>query len=216
MTEHEENEILAAGMRAAEQMRARVAEIEKAKQDQPAKLAAARAAADEARGWSLIEEPWHSLISALPTYNAAGERTGDALTLPSITAKELFGARMAFDMLDAGLDTEDDERIEEVKTRYFSQLNGDTGLLFLVCMAALDTIAMLIVPQMVDELETHASNYDVRVMLAEARTKSWNGRVSKIRKLNEQTVGVVKPVDGYDIASNAMDGDDILNSGDEQ
>lgn len=117
---------------------------------------------------------------------------------------------MAFDMLDAGLDTENDERIEDVKTRYFTQLNGDTGLLFLVCMAALDTIATLIVPQMVDELETRASNYDVRVMLAEARTKSWNGRVSEIRKLNNEAEGQVKPVDGYDIAANVMDGRDIL------
>ena len=216
MTEHEENEIIADSQAAVDRMRAQLDAIKKAREEQPAKLAAARAAADEARGWSLIEEPWHTLVSALPTYNAEGERTGGALTLPSITAKELFGARMAFDMLDAGLDTEDDERIEEVKARYFSQLNGDTGLLFLVCMAALDTIATLIVPQMVDELETHASNYDVRVMLAEARTKSWNGRVSEIRKLNEQTAGVVKPVDGHDIASNAMDGDDIPNSGDEQ
>lgn len=187
-----------------------IAGIEQARDEQPARLAAARSAADEARGWSLIEEPWNTLISALPTYNAAGDRTGDSLTLPSITAKELFGARMAFDMLDAGLDTENDERIEDVKTRYFAQLNGDTGLLFLVCMAALDTIATLIVPQMVDELETRASNYDVRVMLAEARTKSWNGRVSEIHKLNDESEGKVKPVDGYDIASNAIDGNDVL------
>ena len=194
-----------------EQARALLAQIEKARKEQPELLAKARAEADEARGWSLIEEPWESLIVALPAYNSEGQRTGNALTLPSITAKELFGARLAFDMLDAGLQDDDDpEVIENVKTRYFNQLNGDTGLLFLVCMAALDTIATLVVPQMVEDLEQHASNFDVRVMLAEARTKSWNGRVSEINKLNAESEGEVKPVDGYDIASNVMDGKDIL------
>lgn len=193
-----------------------IAGIDRARDDQPDRLAKARSEAEEARGWSLIEEPWHTLITALPAYNADGERTGNALALPSITAKELFAARLAFDMLDAGLDSEDDpDRIDDVKTRYFTELQGDTGLLFLVAMAALDTIATLVVPQMVEELETRASNYDVRVMLAEARTKSWNGRVSEINKLNDESDGQVKPIDGYDIASNALDGDDILNGGDD-
>lgn len=191
--------------------------IRKSREEQPALLAKARSEAEEARGWSLIEEPWESLITALPAYDAEGNRTGNALALPSITAKELFAARMAFDMLDAGLDVDDDpNRIDEVKQRYFELLNGDTGLLFLVAMAALDTIATLIVPQMVEELEARASNYDVRVMLAEARTKSWNGRVSEINDLNDECAGQVKPIDGYDIASNAMDAGDILGgAGDE-
>ncbi|MHA3021270.1 hypothetical protein ACXPWS_13550 [Mycobacterium sp. BMJ-28] len=150
--------------------------------EQPKRLAAARGAAEEARGWSLIEEPWSSLITAIPAHDEDGYQTGGSLVLPSITAKELFAARMAFDMLDAGLDAEaNPEAIDDAKNRYFALLNGDPGLLFLVCMAALDTIATLVVPQLVDELETRASNYDVRVMLAEARTKSWNGRVSELR-----------------------------------
>ena len=159
------------------QARAMLAAIEKARDEQPQRLAAARTAADEARGWSLIEEPWHTLITALPTYSADGRRTGGALSLPSITAKELFGARLAFDMLDAG---DDPDRLDAVKNRYFGELQGDTGLLFLVCMAALDTVASLIVPQLLEELETDASNYDVRVMLAEARAKAWRGRVSDL------------------------------------
>ena len=159
------------------QARAMLAAIEKARDEQPQRLAAARTAADEARGWSLIEEPWHTLITALPTYSPDGRRTGGALSLPSITAKELFGARLAFDMLDAG---DDPDRLDAVKNRYFGELQGDTGLLFLVCMAALDTVASLIVPQLLEELETDASNYDVRVMLAEARAKAWRGRVSDL------------------------------------
>lgn len=178
----ESDKIIADGLAAVQEARERIKQIDQARNNQPALLAKARSEADEARGWSLIEEPWASLITALPAYNSAGERTGNSLVLPSIIAKELFGARLAFDMLDAGLDSEDPDRIEAVKNRYFTELQGDSGLLFLVCMAALDTIASLIVPQMVDELETRASNYDVRVMLAEARTKSWNGRVSEIRQ----------------------------------
>ncbi|MFN3004588.1 hypothetical protein ACK12G_15145 [Mycolicibacterium wolinskyi] len=196
-----------------------LAGVDRARAEQPARLAAARSEADEARGWSLIEEPWNTLITALPAHDSEGKPTGNALVLPSITAKELFGARLAFDMLDAGLRGEYDDAtdyVDEVKNRYFSELQADTGLLFLVTMAALDTIATLVVPQMVDELETLASNYDVRVMLAEARTKSWNGRVSEIQGLYDECAGRVKPIDGHDIASNALDGKDILGGEDEE
>ncbi|MDW5609730.1 hypothetical protein [Mycolicibacterium sp. D5.8-2] len=152
--------------------------IRQSRDEQPARLAKAREEADEARGWALIEEPWESQITALPAHNADGKRTGNALTVPNITAKELFASRLAFDMLDAG---DDYDRLEEVKTRYFDMLGGDTGSLFLVFAAALDTVASLVVPQMIEELEDHASNYDVRVMLAEARAKAWAGRVSELR-----------------------------------
>lgn len=169
---------------AADQARALLNHIRKSRDEQPALVAKAREEAEEARGWAILEEPWNTLVTALPAYDAEGNRTGNALTLPSITAKELMAARLAFDMLDAGLDAEDcPDNIEDVKNRYFTELGGDTGVLFLVCMAALDTIATLVVPQMVDELETHASNYDVRVMLAEARTKAWRGRVSEIDRV---------------------------------
>lgn len=173
-----ENRIIADGLAAADRIRAQLAAIEQAREEQPERLAAARTAADEARGWSLIEEPWHTLIAAIPTHDADGRRTGDALTLPSITAKELFGARLAFDMLDAGGDH--DQR-DAVKNRFFRELKGDTGLLFLVAMAALDTIAGYVVPQMLDDLEGSASNYDARVLLAEARMKAWNGRVADLQ-----------------------------------
>lgn len=152
--------------------------IQKSRDEQPDRLAKAREEADEARGWALIEEPWESQITALPAHNADGKRTGNALTVPNIVAKELFASRLAFDMLDAG---DDYDRLEEVKTRYFTMLGGDTGSLFLLFAAALDTVASLVVPQMIDELETRASNYDVRVMIAEARAKAWAGRVSELR-----------------------------------
>lgn len=192
-----------------EQAHAILNRIKQSREGQPQRVAKARSEADEARGWSLIEEPWETLITALPAHDAEGNRTGNALVLPSIIAKELFAARLAFDMLDAGLDAETDpDKIDDVKQRYFELLNGDTGLLFLVCMAAIDTIATVVVPQMVDELETQASNYDVRVMLAEARTKSWNGRVSEIRETSEELKEHgVKPLDKYDLRSAAFDPD---------
>lgn len=182
----EADAILDAATTRLSQARALLADIEKARDEQPELLAQARSEADEARGWALIEEPWHTLITALPAHDAHGKRTGGSLTLPSITAKELFGARLAFDMLDAG---EDHDRLEEVKNRYFSELKGDTGLLFLVFAAALDTVASLVVPQMLEDLENRASNYDARVLLAQARTKAWNGRVSELSGPHDLAAG---------------------------
>jgi hypothetical protein len=59
---------------------------------------------------------------------------------------------------------------------------------------------------MVDELEQYASNYDTRVMLAEARAKAWRGRVAKLRGPQDDPADRgVKPVDGYDIGAQALD-----------
>lgn len=167
---------------ALQQARALLANIETARAEQPKRLAKARAEADEARGWAIIEEPWDSQWSAIPGRNADGELTS-MLALPNITAKELFGARLAFDMLDAG---DDHDQIEQVKSRYFSMVGGDPGMAFLLFAAALDTVASLVVPQMVDEIEQRASNYDTRVMLAEARAKAWRGRVAELRGPHDQ------------------------------
>lgn len=160
--------------------RAHIAAIEAARDTQPERLAKARSEADEARGWALIEEPWSTLVSSVTSVDGRA-----SLTLPSITAKELMGARLAFDVLDAG--GRDDDTLDEVQNRYFTELGGDTGVLYLVCMAALNTIADLVVPQMLEDLEARASNYDARFMLAEARAKAWNGRVSELRGPHDRT-----------------------------
>ncbi|KKF01933.1 hypothetical protein [Mycolicibacterium obuense] len=178
--------------------------IRKSRDEQPARLAKARADADEARGWAIIEEPWESQVTAIPAYNSDGERTGTALTVPNIAAKELFAARLAFDMLDAG---DDCDQLEEVKTRYFTMLGGDTGSLFLVCMAALDTIASLVVPQLLEEIEQRGSNWTERVRLCEARAKAWQGRADKLNGLQDQAAEAgINPVDAYDIGAAAIDG----------
>ncbi|MCX2934042.1 hypothetical protein ORI20_27620 [Mycobacterium sp. CVI_P3] len=184
MTDHatttDSDRIIAEGLAIANGFRERIAAIEKSREDQPAKLEKARAEADEAREQSLLIEPWTEELSTLRCYRGDGQPTGTVMHLPNLIAKEMFGARMAFDMLDCS-DDSTGERIEEVRNRYFALLGGDTGNLFLVAFAALDTIATIVVPQLLDAIEQQASNWDTRVMLAEARAKSWRGRIAEHR-----------------------------------
>jgi hypothetical protein len=190
---------------AQEILRRRVAELEHAKALQPERLTRARTDAEEARDWAILEEPWKSQITAVPMYNCDGNRAGDALTIPNLTAKELWGSRLCFDLLDCG---DDEDRIDEVRNHYFSTLNGDTGALFLIFAAALTTAASLVVPQLLDEIEQQGSNYDARVMLAEARAKAWNGRVAELRGPQDDAADCgVRPIDAFDIAANAIDED---------
>lgn len=183
---------------AADEARTLIKHIEQSRDEQPERLAKARAAADEARGWSVIEEPYTDQVQSVTSIDGTA-----TLSLPSITAKELFGARLAFDILDCG---DDFDRIDEVQNRYFAMTGGDSGQLFLLAMSALSTIAGVVVPQMLDDLEHSASNYDARVLLAEARRKSWQSRISQIRELNDEAdkTGIL-PIDGYDIGSSAFD-----------
>ena len=209
-TNHTDDELVADALdildrrvsEAADDARALLEHIEKSRADQPERLAKARADADEARGWALIEEPFDGQVTTIAGHNEyGGERS--LLSLPNMTAKELFGTRLCFDMIDCG---DDWDRVDTVLNRYFSMANGDTGILFLLLASALSTVATLIVPQMLEEIEQQASNYDVRVMLAEARAKAWHGRVSELREAQDDAADCgVKPVDGYDIGANALD-----------
>lgn len=170
------DDIAAASQSASERMRAWIDSIEQSRDTQPERLVQARAEADEARGWALIEEPFETQVSALRAYTRDGQPTGNATALPNLKAKTLFGARLAFDMLDAG--GEDYDRVEEVQSRYFAMVGGDPGLAFLLFAEALELVAALVVPQLLEDLEQHGNNYDARVMLAEARTKAWRDRVA--------------------------------------
>jgi hypothetical protein len=192
------DEILAAGISISERLLAQAAAIEKSRDEQPARLAKARAEADEARGLSLIEEPFENHVTTI------SDITGSVtLALPNITAKETFGARLAFDILDCG---DDFDRIHEVQNRYFGMVDGDPALMFLIAMSALATIASVVVPQMLDDLEERGSNYDARVMLAQARQKAWGARIDDLKDLHLGTD--VKAVDGFDIAAHALDDED--------
>jgi hypothetical protein len=203
--------IIADGLRAVDEMRAHVKRIEQSKDAQPERLAKARSAAEEARGWALIEDGWDDHVAALPAHNADGERTGNSLTLPSITARELWGARLCFDLLDC--DPETDE-VDDVISRMFTMVHGDTGLAMILMSSALTTIATLVVPELLSQLETRASDYDQRVLLAEARAKAWNGRVSELQGLqDEATEAGIKPIDGFDLGANALDPDTATITG---
>lgn len=179
------DEIVAAGLSAAERLRQQIADIKRARDEQPARLARARAEADEARGWAILEEPWDNQWSAVPGYNGNGDVTA-MLALPNITAKEVFGARLACDILDCG---NDDDRINTVLSRYFTMVHGEPGMAFLLFASALTTVASLVVPQLLEDIEQHGSNWDARVMLAEARVKAWNERVSELRGPHDRDGG---------------------------
>lgn len=152
--------------------------VEPVRDEQPRLVAQARAQAEKARRQATLEEPWYSVLDAVPAYNADGHRTGHAVAMPSAAAKELWGARMAFDLLDAG---DDDDLISDIQTRYYRELGGDTGCLHLVAFSALRAVAAGVVPQLLEDLEENASNHDGRVRIAEGRTKAWNARVADLR-----------------------------------
>lgn len=183
----------------ADQARELLNHMRKSRDEQPSKLAAARAAADEARGWSLIEEPFDSRVTTVESVNGTA-----SLSLPSITARELWGARLCFDLLDCG---DDYDQIDEVISRLFSTVGGDPGVAMVIMSAALSTIAGLVVPQLLEEIEHSGSNWDERVRLCEARAKAWNGRAEHLNGLQAQAAETgIKPVDGFDIGAAALDG----------
>jgi hypothetical protein len=186
------------------QLEDQIAAMERAREDQPERLAKARSDAEESRGWALIEEPLNGQVKSLASIDGTA-----SLSFPNITARELWGARLCFDLLDCG---DDFDQIDEVISRLFSAANGDTGIAMVIMSAALSTIASLVVPQLLDEIEHSGSNYNERVRLAEARAKAWNGRVSELRGPQADAADCgVRPVDGYDIGADALDPDTEAN-----
>lgn len=178
----ESDRIIAEGLSAAERMREHIKAIERARDEQPAKLAVARTEAEKARDWAQIEEPWADQITSLLPDSGDPAR---ALTLPNMTAKEVAGARLAFDLLDAG---EDGDRENEILSQVFSMVDGDTGQAMLIMSAALTTITGIVVPQLLDALEHDASDYTTRVKLAEACANAWNERISVLRLQRNQII----------------------------
>jgi len=169
-----EDEIVAAGVSAADRLREQIKAIEHARDTQSERLAMARADAETARDWSQIEEPFSQYVTALRAHTRDGDPTSTTIALPSMQAKCMYGVRLAFDALDAG---EDPNRLDEVKSDVFTMVGGDTGLALLIFAEALETIASLVVPQLLDDIERYGNNYDARVMLAEARAAAWGDRV---------------------------------------
>jgi hypothetical protein len=97
------------------------------------------------RKGALAAEPWHELWTALPGYSSDGELTG-MLAVPSIEGKQLFGTRLAFDLLGC---CDDEDQVAATLDDYFSMVK-EPDHLFLIAFAALDVIANHVVPQMLD------------------------------------------------------------------
>jgi hypothetical protein len=169
----EADRVAAEGLALAEQIRARIKEIETARGTQSERLVTARAEAEEARGWSLIEEPFEDQITSVTSVDGTA-----SLALSSVTARELWGARLCFDLLDCG---DDYDQIDEVIGRLFSTTGGDTGVTMVIMSAALSTVAAVVVPQLLDEIEQSGANWDERVRLCAARAKAWRDRIAEHR-----------------------------------
>lgn len=207
-TDDESEAIIAAGLSAAERIREQIKAMERAKAGQPERLAKARSDAEEARGWALLEEPFDDQVSTVKSVDGTAH-----LHLPTITAKELWATRLVFDILDCG---DDHDLIDAVLSRLFTTVKGNTGIAFLITSSALSTIASLIVPELLAEIEQSASNYDVRVKLAEARAKSWNDRVAQLLDAQDNAAECgVKLVDGFDIGATALDPEADPDGGDQ-
>jgi hypothetical protein len=161
---------------AAEQTREWLQHGQQSRDEQPTRLAQARTQAETERKGALAAEPWDELLSAVPTYGPDGELTG-MLALPSIDGKELFGTRLAFDLLGC---CDDEDQVADTVDGYFSMVK-EPDHLFLVAFAALKVIANHVMPQMLEVIEDQASNWDVRVTLADAARNAWAGRVNDIR-----------------------------------
>jgi hypothetical protein len=152
-----------------------LAESDEGKRTQPARLVQARAQADDERIKALVAEPWVDVVTVVPTVNRDGDSTG-MLPMPTMVGKEIFGTRLAFDLL-AHCDNE--ARVDQIMNDTFAMIR-EPGHMFLVCAAALETIANHVVPTLLDTLENQASNFDARVRLADAARNAWAARVADL------------------------------------
>lgn len=177
MTDDEFNAVVAEASASLDRTRALIAAIDQARDSQPERLSAARLLAAHAREETLADEPWSEMWTAHPMTDMAGELTG-MMALPNIDGKELWGTRVAFDFLDAA---GDQELVEATLDRYFSALDGNIEHLFFIFSSALCTIAEHVMPAILDKLEHQASDYDSRVLFADAARNAWATRLNDPR-----------------------------------
>ncbi|MGW5520023.1 hypothetical protein [Nocardia africana] len=168
------NEELDATVEAAKQILERRQQARtEAKESQPERLGAMQVRADIARRAAIAEEPWDTLWSALPGFTADGELAA-MLALPSIDAKELFGARLAFDLAShAG----DEDAIDEITNWYFTEVRSPEHM-FLIAMAALKVLTTGVLEPLLQVAEEGAQRWDFRVMLADAARNAWEQRIN--------------------------------------
>jgi hypothetical protein len=173
MTNHTDDDTVTSTL---EQLQKQIDDMREARRTQPTRLLDARACAEYERDKALVEEPWSSVMTGFPTVDRDGELTG-MLPMPTIEGKELFGTRLAFDLLGC---CGNEAQVQETFNDYFSMVR-EPDHLFLVAFAALDTIANHLMPALLDTLEHQASDYDSRVRLADAARNAWSARVNDLR-----------------------------------
>jgi hypothetical protein len=173
------DEVIQAAEARREAIKAYLKGIEESEATQPARLAEARRQAARAMQECLASESetWDATIVAIPTMDAeTGEMTG-LFGLPTIDGTELWGARLACDLLGCAAN---EDQVDAIMNEYFGTIR-EPGHMFLVCAAALTTIATYVVPQMLDDIEQYGSNYDARVLLADAARNAWAMRAADAR-----------------------------------
>jgi hypothetical protein len=146
---------------------------------QAERMAEARAAAEAARTKALEAEPWS--WDAVPTFDSDGELAG-MVALPTSAAVEVWGSRLAMDAVDCV----DDDEIVATIARFFKLLQGDTAHASIVFASAIHALASLVVPILLSVAEDKANDYDVRVKMAIARTRVWEGRAAHLHGGGDQ------------------------------
>lgn len=154
-----------------DQLRQVITQIEQDRDSQPERLREMRAQARQARAETLAVEPWGSVLTAAPTFTGDGDLEG-MLAFPTITAKEMFGTRLAFDLSTCT----DDKDVNEVLVTYFDAV-GEPDHMMVVATAALSTMALHVLPALLEIAEHKASNYNVRVNLADSARNAWAKRI---------------------------------------
>lgn len=144
-------------------------EAERARDEQSARLSDIRAQIEEQRMAALAEQPWGATVQVFPVETPTGELT--ELAAPSAEACEVWGARLAFDLIV----TDNDHQFHTVLDLYQMALGGNTDHVATIYSAALRAVAAAIVPQLLGEVE-HA-NLPARVALAEAARNAWGARI---------------------------------------
>lgn len=171
----ESDAIIAAGVSAAKVVLEERAAAERTRAQQPARLAAAKFAADQARECAVAAEPWADTVSVLPAHDQSGELAG-MVAFPDIEAKEIWGLRLLFDLIGCSDNNADD--IDSVLDRYYTLLNGDISHLFLIFSAALVTAVDTVIPMLLNNIEESGDNWEARVLLADAARKAWSLNVN--------------------------------------
>lgn len=155
-----------------EQLRSVIKHIEESRASQPERIFDLRTKIIIARDEALQAEPWSSFVTDIPAFTRDGEPAG-SMGFPTITAKEMFGTRLA---LEIAAEAGDDDDIQDTLNEYFSMIR-EPDQMMLVAMAALSTMGTMVLPALFEVAEEKASNWDIRVNFADTARHTWTKRI---------------------------------------